>query len=51
MNIETARWVLRRTRQAETSPTDIIGLLRGSIAELKVAEAFDGRGDARLGLG
>lgn len=37
--------------EAEVFATHVIGLLRGSIAELQVAEAFDSRGDARLGLG
>ncbi|WP_159008527.1 DUF4062 domain-containing protein [Bradyrhizobium sp. S69] len=38
-------------REAEIFATHVIGLLRGSIAEVQVAEAFDSRGDARLGLG
>ncbi|MDN5005543.1 DUF4062 domain-containing protein [Bradyrhizobium sp. GCM10027634] len=37
--------------EAEAFATHVIGLLRGSIAEHQVAEAFDSRGDARLGLG
>ncbi|MEH2480560.1 tetratricopeptide (TPR) repeat protein [Nitrobacteraceae bacterium AZCC 2146] len=37
--------------EAEAFATHVIGLLRGSIAEVQVAEAFDSRGDARLGLG
>jgi tetratricopeptide (TPR) repeat protein len=37
--------------EAEVFATHVIGLLRGSIAEVQVAEALDSRGDARLGLG
>jgi tetratricopeptide (TPR) repeat protein len=37
--------------EAEAFATHVIGLLRGSIAEVQVAEAFDCRGDARFGLG
>jgi tetratricopeptide (TPR) repeat protein len=37
--------------EAEAFASHVIGLLRGSIAEHQVAEAFDSRGDARMGLG
>lgn len=37
--------------EAEQFATYVIGLLKGSIAEVQVAEAFDCRGDARFGLG
>ena len=37
--------------EAEQFATYVIGLLKGSIAEVQVAEALDCRGDARFGLG
>ncbi len=37
--------------EAEQFATYVIGLLKGSIAEVQAAEAFDCRGDARFGLG